>query len=222
MNRLINSPILALGATMLVAGCAAPDGSVEMAAPPEPVASVQTAPVTLVMECGDITVPTRIDGESAWLFLPGETVRAEHAISASGARYIAEGVELWLKGEEGLLIQEGQPNRNCTNNRRAAIWEGAKLDGMDFRGAGNEPPWILELWYDKVVLKTGYEQARREWPRPQPITLDRASRFDLADGVSVLLEGKACSDSMSGEAFETTITITDGDRTYRGCGRALH
>ncbi len=222
MTRPLRPLTLALGAALLLAGCAAPEGSIEMAPQPQPIPAVQTAPVTLVMECESATVPTRIDGDTAWLFLPGQTLKASRAVSASGARYDAGDVTLWLKGEEGLLIQPGQPDQHCRNNRRAAIWEGAKLDGMDFRGIGNEPPWILELWPEEVVLKTGYEQQRRAWPRPEPVTLERASRFDLGDGVSVVLEGKACADTMSGEGFETTVTVTDGGRTYSGCGRALH
>ncbi|MBY6185332.1 MliC family protein [Marinobacter hydrocarbonoclasticus] len=210
--------LLALVASLLT-GCAGPGGSVEMApAPIEP----KSEPVTLVMACDHTTVPTRIEGDTAWLFLPGNTVRAERVVSASGAKYTAKDVTLWLKGQEGILMVPGQPDQNCRNDRRAAIWEGAKLDGMDFRAIGNEPPWILELWPERIVLKTGYEQQRREWPRPEPANLERASRFDVADGVSVLLEGKPCSDTMSGEGFETTVTVTDGERLYRGCGRALH
>ncbi|MBY5991437.1 COG3650 family protein [Ferrimonas balearica] len=201
---------------LLLSGCAGPASS----EPDTPVPEVK--PVTLVMACETLTFTARVEGERAWLFLPGETLMAERVPTASGARYQAGDTGLWLKGEEGTLLQPGQADERCRNDRRAAIWEGAKLDGMDFRGIGNEPPWILELWPEKVVLKTGYEMSQRTWPRPEPVTGERSSRFELAAGVSVTLEGKACSDSMSGEAFETTVTVTDGERTYRGCGRALH
>lgn len=34
---------------------------------------------------------------------------------------------------------------HCKNNRAEAIWEDAKLRGVDFRAVGNEPGWHLEL-----------------------------------------------------------------------------
>ncbi|MBY6223503.1 COG3650 family protein [Ferrimonas balearica] len=222
MKRSRCSLAVFLTSALALTGCAGPDGAIEMV----PIESAQPAsqpePVTLVMACDSVRFSARIEGETAWLFLPGETVAAKQVVSASGARYDGEGVTLWLKGEEGLLMQPDQPNQNCVNDRRAAIWEGAKLDGMDFRAVGNEPPWVLELWPETIVLKTGYEQVRQSWPRPEPTNLERASRFDLADGVSVLLEGKSCADTMVDERYETTVTVTTPERTYRGCGKALH
>jgi uncharacterized membrane protein len=37
----------------------------------------------------------------------------------------------------------------------------------------------------------------------------------------VLIEGEPCTDSMSGESFRTTVTVTLGGKAYEGCGRAL-
>lgn len=34
--------------------------------------------------------------------------------------------------------------------------------------------------------------------------------------------GKTCRDSMSGEGFESTVIVTLNDKTYLGCGLALH
>lgn len=38
----------------------------------------------------------------------------------------------------------------------------------------------------------------------------------------VLLEGTGCRDTMSGEEFETAVTVNLNGREYHGCGRALH
>ena len=38
----------------------------------------------------------------------------------------------------------------------------------------------------------------------------------------IVLQGKRCRDSMSGEPLETTVTVILDDKEYRGCGRPLH
>lgn len=40
--------------------------------------------------------------------------------------------------------------------------------------------------------------------------------------IMVQIEGTACRDSMSGERFESTVTVTLNGKSYRGCGHALH
>jgi uncharacterized membrane protein len=45
--------------------------------------------------------------------------------------------------------------------------------------------------------------------------------FQVNDNISVLIEGRPCSDTMSGESFEVTVTVTQGEKTLQGCGRAL-
>ena len=45
--------------------------------------------------------------------------------------------------------------------------------------------------------------------------------FQIDADSSVLIEGKPCVDSMSGESFQTTVTVTFDGKIYAGCGRAL-
>jgi uncharacterized membrane protein len=40
--------------------------------------------------------------------------------------------------------------------------------------------------------------------------------------LSIEIAARSCTDSMSGEQFETAVSINLGDRTLTGCGRALH
>jgi len=37
-----------------------------------------------------------------------------------------------------------------------------------------------------------------------------------------VIAGQGCRDSMSGEPFETRVTVIFDDREYQGCGRPLH
>ncbi|MCK4351572.1 MAG: MliC family protein, partial [Candidatus Krumholzibacteria bacterium] len=56
---------------------------------------------TFVYECGDDYVfVVRIEGEAAWLFLPGQTIKLPHVPSGSGAKYSNGSVTFWSKGEE--------------------------------------------------------------------------------------------------------------------------
>lgn len=184
---------------------------------------------TFVFECGeDYSFVARIEGEKAWLFLPGRTVPLPHVPSGSGAKYSDGKITFWSKGEEALLILSQLEQYNCRNNRVAAIWEHAKLNGVSFRAVGNEPGWHLEIYTgDRIVLVTDYGEARYEFAAPEPETDPRARTTTYrvrGEGreLTILIEGRPCQDTMSGEEFESTVTVILDDRTLSGCGRALH
>jgi uncharacterized membrane protein len=114
----------------------------------------------------------------------------------------------------------------------AEPWEQAKLTGVDFRGTGNEPGWHVEIRDDlearagkriRFVFDYGERDAVLHAPDPEPEdnrTTYRGQNDDLS--IVVVIEGTPCRDSMSGEPFESTVTIRFQGRTYSGCGRALH
>ena len=104
------------------------------------------------------------------------------------------------------------------------VWHAAKLRGVAFRALGQEPGWLLEITNgEEILLVTDYGQNRNAYPyvEPQEDKTARRTLFQLDTETSVLLEGKPCSDSMSGEQFETTVTVKTATRTLSGCGRAL-
>jgi len=104
------------------------------------------------------------------------------------------------------------------------VWHKAKLRGVAFRAIGQEPGWLLEITNGKeILLVTNTGQDRNSFPYVEPQE-DKAARktvFQVNDDTSVLIEGKPCSDTMSGESFEVTVTLTQGDKKLKGCGRAL-
>jgi uncharacterized membrane protein len=104
------------------------------------------------------------------------------------------------------------------------VWHKAKLRGVAFRAIGQEPGWLLEIKNgEEILLVTDYGKNRKAYPYVDPQE-DKAARqtvFQVNDATSVLIEGKPCSDTMSGESFETTVTVTLDDRVLQGCGRAL-
>jgi membrane-bound inhibitor of C-type lysozyme/uncharacterized membrane protein len=184
---------------------------------------------TYVYECNDgYGFVARIEGEKAWLFLPNGTISLPPVRSASGARYSDGSITFWSKGEEALLETDENSHRNCRNNRRKAIWEDAKLNGIDFRAVGNEPAWYLEIRTgDKIVFVGDYGQSRYQFVTPEP-RIDQQSRITIYEAQEgehqavIRIEGRACGDTMSDETFESTVTVTLDGKKYRGCGRALH
>jgi membrane-bound inhibitor of C-type lysozyme len=184
---------------------------------------------TFVFRCGEeYSFVSRIEGDKAWLFLPGRTVSLPHVPSASGAKFSDGTITFWSKGEEALLILSEMEQYSCRNDRPAAIWEHAKLNGAGFRAVGNEPGWHLEIYTgDRIVLVTDYGETRLEFASPSPQTDQRARTTtyhvqDDSHDLTILIEGRPCRDTMSGEEFSSAVTLTLDGRTLRGCGRSLH
>ena len=104
------------------------------------------------------------------------------------------------------------------------VWHKAKLRGVAFRAIGQEPGWLLEIKNgEEILIVTNYGQNKKSHPYVEPQE-DKAARrtvFQVDADTSVLIEGKPCSDSMSGESFQTRVTVVSGGQTLKGCGRAL-
>jgi putative lipoprotein len=130
------------------------------------------------------------------------------AISACGAQEQAS---------EDPIVREQELAKNN-------VWHAAKLRGVAFRAIGQEPGWLLEITSgEEILIVTDYGKERKSLPYVEPRE-DKAARktvFQIDADTSVLIEGKPCTDSMSGESFEVTVTVTLGDKTLQGCGRAL-
>lgn len=184
---------------------------------------------TYVYECSDgFDFVARVQREKAWLFLPKKTIGLPHVPSGSGAKYSEDQITYWSKGDEALLEIGSEKHTNCRNNRSLAIWEDAKLRGVDFRAIGNEPGWNLEIIKsEKIVFVGDYGQERHEFIITEP-SIDQQARTTVYDvqndkhELSVIIVGRRCRDTMSEEAFETTVSVILDGKKYRGCGKALH
>ncbi len=245
------NPRLIIATMLLVLGLAAGLGfmiwrGTGPASPPAAPTATHTPPSTrtCVYESpGGPALTARFDSEGVWLFLPEGTVQLPPVPAASGARYSDGAITLHTKGEEAILSRAGLPDRHLTNNSRQAVWEKAKLDGMDFRAVGNEPGWILELWPDRVVYRGDYGNDVASFPRPQHTTDQHSTNQHTTDQHStdqhtrtttfhcrsqqgrvldITLLGQPCQDTMDGQEFETTVLLDLDGRALHGCGRSLH
>jgi len=106
------------------------------------------------------------------------------------------------------------------------VWHAAKLRGVSFRAIGQEPPWLLEISNGKeILLVTKYGKKKTAYPYVEPKLNQQQRRtvYSVTEQkFEVVIEGKACSDIMSGEKFSVSVFITLNDTQLKGCGRALH
>ena len=104
------------------------------------------------------------------------------------------------------------------------VWHKAKLRGVAFRAIGQEPAWLLEMTTgSEIVVKTNYGQTQKTYQYVQP-NVDQTARTSdfVLDDLTIQIQGKPCSDVMSGESFESTVELQYNDHTLKGCGRALY
>jgi uncharacterized membrane protein len=105
------------------------------------------------------------------------------------------------------------------------VWHKAKLRGVAFRAVGQEPGWLLEITNGvEILLVTEYGSTRTSMPYVEPIVYQEERRTQyvlVAYNTIVGIRGERCTDVMSGEVFEVTVTIKQTDRELQGCGRAL-
>jgi uncharacterized membrane protein len=122
--------------------------------------------------------------------------------------------------EDPVAREQEQEQEQAKNN----VWHAAKLRGVAFRAIGQEPGWLLEITNgEEILLVTDYGKNKNSYPfvKPQEDKNARKTVFQINADTSVLIEGKACNDTMSGESFEVTVTVTQGGKKLKGCGRAL-
>lgn len=184
---------------------------------------------TYVYDCPNAThFIVSIEGRMAWIFLPEQTLSLPKISSASGVKYSDGQSTFWSKGKTASFTRGTTKYKNCVNNPGKAIWEHAKLNGVDFRAVGNEPGWHLEIMQDNELIYTGqYGQVTHTSSTSERHTdpATRKTEYTAAEKghtLSVTILGESCHDTMSGESFASTVTVVLDNKVFNGCGRALH
>ena len=182
---------------------------------------------TFVYECQDNkNFVLQVKDDRAWLFTKEASSALDRVVSASGEKYEKDGTVFWSHGYEAMLDTPSTSYRLCSNNRYKAVWEDAKLRGNDFRAIGNEPGWYLEIGEGgkKSFLVTDYGAEKYELHLPRPYTseLSRTTRYKIQGFLDITIEGKSCTDTMTGHRYSSKVTVHIDGKQYRGCGKALH
>ena len=115
-------------------------------------------------------------------------------------------------------------------DRALAPWNGVFFEltrESDFRAVGQEPGWLLEIRHAREMrLITAYGADTAVTPVP-PRRIDSTtgarSYHAVTEGhdLQVLIQPTACNDAMSGESYETTVTVALDGHAYHGCGGPL-
>ncbi len=181
----------------------------------------------LAMECTDFDFVVEILDQQARMKLPDFTGSIPRVPSASGNKYQGNNITFWMKGQDAVLEYGNKSYKDCRNNSQRAVWEAARLRGVDFMAMGNEPGWSMEIAGNSVLLVSDYGSSRYRIDNAERTT-DQQARATVYRGhdqgkeIGVTLESKACNDTMADTSYETTVTVRLGEQTLYGCGRALN
>jgi uncharacterized membrane protein len=191
----------------------------------QPAASDPDAPFARVYTCPDgFRFSARADDGAAHLDLGTRRATLDRVASESGQRYTDGETLLHVRGDQATIEADASIRTGCRARDAADPWQAAALRGVDMRALGQEPGWAVEV-------KQG------DWMRllrpdgngvlvaPDPVRETTGSGATVytgrADGqrLRLHLRESACTDSMSGESFPLTATLTLDGRELRGCAR---
>ena len=171
-----------------------------------------TGPFHAELNCArlPITVAQQND-DQLLLSAKGEQFVLTQAVSASGARYIAEGepeTSLWFKGEQARLVLQGVEYPHCAPS--TAIIE-------PFRASGNEPFWSVTLEQGMLTLNRLNEG---ELPAQAYVAGEADGHFHTQGSHPVSLEvsDQICQDSMSGMLYPQQVNVQVEGASLNGCG----
>ena len=104
------------------------------------------------------------------------------------------------------------------------VQAGGAEDEVVLRAAGNEPGWRLELLASgaaRFLYNYGEQELTAQTSFEETVAGATYRADTRTHTLEVTVTKAACSDSMSGEAFALTVTVTLDGATYQGCGRRL-
>ncbi len=146
--------------------------------------------------------------------------------AASGAKYQDGDLVVWTQNETAMLDIGGRSYTNCRIDYEASRAATTRLGGVNFRAVGQEPGWELTI-RDGDRITFAYDYATKTVTTPAPAFVrDTQGRMVYraqteATDLTVTISSTDCADSMSGQRFESTVTVVHNGQTYRGCGRTL-
>jgi hypothetical protein len=171
----------------------------------------------------------RVEQNEAWIFAVTGTVKLSPVSGQNSGD-----ADVWIDDSNENRVEIDAENKVhitverqrfcCVNNTRIAVWEHVKLNGVSFRGMGNEPGWYLEIYRgEKLVLVSNYGEVRIVEPYPRPVVSrsDRTTTWQ-SGALNITVSGKQCTDRLSGDVFESTVLVEWGEKQLNGCGKSLH
>lgn len=234
-------PTLLVAGLLAVTGCSrtadAPAVKSEpTASPAEPVvapAPAEVAPpegvlLAYVWECADgrrLNMKNLFRESAITLEMHEGPRKLPQVEAASGARYSDGSITFWTKGGTATLEQQGT-TVECHELRFESLLADARARGVRYRGTGNEPGWVIEIGPGtRLDFVTAFGQERHTFDAATESAGDGAAHvFSATQGdqsIQVTVTRAACTDDMSGAAFDHVVVVEFGGQSHRGCGTAL-
>ena len=180
---------------------------------------------TWVYSCqDDYRFSARILSDLVSLRLPMRTTALPRVRARTGTRYAAQDVELTRTGETATLRIGGKAHAGCTGQRAESAWEEARMLGADFRAAGREPTWSLEIDSGRQMRFLIEGSSEIITPVAEPVRTDGGTTYRAtADGheIDVTIVESACPDARLGAGLTHTVKLAVDGFPYLGCGRML-
>jgi hypothetical protein len=206
------------GIILALAACGAPGPA---AAPPDH-AVQDRAFYVCVSHTSEETITVDFFERAARVYVGNDTVRLPRLPGED--RYRGDDVELRVDGRDATLTRDGRP-LDCHAEGTGDAWRNAIRRGVVFRALGQEPGWMVEIDREGtmvVLLDYGTERIEVETPVPDDAGDRVEYRFQEGDReVRIVIEPSFCRDTMSGEAFPSTVTLHVDGHAYPGCGLRL-
>ena len=163
--------------------------------------------------------------DEAWLFLPLKTLKVDKVESNSETIYTSDNTVFSYNGHKATLRVDKE-HYSCQNDGITATFEKAKLDGVAFRGIGNEPGWVLEITSDKeVVLITNLGENTTTFEVTEKYLGTHATEYKMKsihNTLFVRIENRECKDTMVDKTYESTVYINFDGINMQGCGKSLY
>src|SRR5262245_4797618 len=185
-----------------------------------------------MFDCGNgVTFAVRVVPGEAMLFSPqalgAEVIRLPQvqgagADAAARARYAESGVSFSRDGGLATFEIRERPFADCTSNPGAAQTAEARRRGATFRAHGNGPNWLLEISQENIELALELGNRHMEFPYRAPTVVGARTTYRSFVGTQelvVVIDAIPCNDTVRGERFESTATVTFEGTTLYGCGR---
>ncbi|HEX6120107.1 MAG TPA: META domain-containing protein [Dongiaceae bacterium] len=127
------------------------------------------------------------------------------------------------QADDTLALTSDAGARIMFRREEAASLQDARARGIDFRAAGQEPAWIVELKLgDHITAMLDYGSTSLVLPAPSgEAEADGTEVYNATtdtDHLVLSIKSKICLDAMSGEPHPSTVELTVNDKAYRGCG----
>ncbi len=213
----------ALGLVLLVSAGCARDGEGEALpdqGPPTEPSPPAPGVIVNVYDCvdGERVVVEGLGREAVRLHRVGERITLGRVDNDAEYAYAGDDLHWSVSGSDAVLTLPDQQRVRCGETPKAAVWEEARLRGVNYRAEALDRSWELELRDRTLAFR---HRERSEPVRVEDVRWTGEEPLEVSgNGTDLRLEpvGGECGEPDSG--LETVRLIVD-DRLLEGCGRFL-